>query len=321
MIYILTFVSTSNIGWSPLIGAQLNSLDFARTWRAYRRLDKALIQKRFYEEATNVFYTANTFQLCSFKALGQYLAHIGPEAAGLIRSLHVQAKRDDPFPTICHLSIATGLKHLHVEAYVYIHSLGEARAVLKNAIEVLLHGHDEIDFDYELRHPRLPTIDKPPTPKEITAMVNDCNTKIRVWSVPRGSDLEKLYKALQKFVAKKRNGEWTAYVAYSFLLLLLTDMVTTCRRRMKYTTNPDHMYKHVMDGTLKNYGWRLKGIKHYYDAPSKAPRQTWSHDHNGSLCPYCLMVHDDLGSPPSEYSDGSADTSPPEQSSLIKAEE
>ena len=216
MIYTLTFVSAFNIGRSPLIGADLNYLDFARTWRAYRRLDEALIQKRFYEEATHVFFTVNTFQLCSFKALGQYLAHIGPEAAGLIRSLHVQAKRDDPFPTLCHLSVATRLKHLHIEAYVYIESLGGARAVLKNAIEVVLHGHDEIEFDYNFMEPRLSTVDKSPSPKEILTMVIDPKARIREWSVPRKQELEKLYTALKKFVAKKRNGEWTAYVTYSF---------------------------------------------------------------------------------------------------------
>ena len=37
------------------------------------------------------------------------------------------------------------------------------------------------------------------------------------------------------------------------------------------------MYKHVMDGTLKNYGWKRKGVKHYEDVFTKALRhKNWS---------------------------------------------
>ena len=63
------------------------------------------------------------------------------------------------------------------------------------------------------------------------------------------------------------------------------------------------MYKHVMDGTLKNYGWRIKGIKHYYDAPSKAPRQTWSRPPVDCACDWCTYIRLEFEEDPLRHPD------------------
>ena len=197
MIYSYIFVSPSDIGCRCNFLEAWIFLNFAKEYRAVRQIEISMVSKLFWEESSMVFFNQNIFQFYGFKTLDLFLLHIGPVSVGMLRNIRVSARTDDPFPTLCHLGAAKNLRNLEISLPVngqrIFASQPPFRANLKNAKDVVLHEHDEIDFEFHPQH-SLWKIDMPKL-------------------IKYGKDttpFKKFHCNLTKFVKRKRNGEYTA---------------------------------------------------------------------------------------------------------------
>ena len=208
MIYVLIFTTNSFIGHLCADVMQWVFVNFAREYRVIRQFERAMVNKQFWWESMTIFFSMNTFELHAFKALDSFLSHIGPTAASMIKYLRVFPRCDDPFPALCHLSVATGLKRLHIEISALVRK-ELLRFTLANAKEVILDNHDVLEFYVTDEISGLVMGPSELDPALLPLRFNCC-------SIP----LTKLYDALTNFVFKKLNGEYKAYAPSSPFILL-----------------------------------------------------------------------------------------------------
>ena len=168
-----------------------------------------MINKQFFQESTSLFLSSNIFELHSFKALDNFLEHIGPVAAGTLTSLRVLPKIENPTAALCHLTVATSLKRLEIAIRASSPHDSERTISLNNAMDIVFNQYDKLDYTITLT-------DASTSTKEINHNVSLTEPHLVNFLMHSGYHTSnrsfcRLHNELMKFVKKKANGEYNTY--------------------------------------------------------------------------------------------------------------